>query len=251
MASSSRGARKLASSANIYHDVCFSCRRTLIRRRYASTSTATATVDTSPTSQFTAVGPRLSPVSQPRYTVKAGIVLSRAPIVTPDMHPFEKAYYLYMRRLNERLVLPFTQYFYYKRGTPSYARWRVKRDERGGVAARDVGNYNAYQKESWNDEALVGSQEGEPEEIVKRLIDEEDRATESTDEKRGPNMGGLTRRTMADERNDQRSLDRALSRTLYLLVKNRKAKDHVHEEQQWSFPNAPLEGGEALKEVCP
>ena len=250
MTSTSRGARKLFSSFNTRHDLCQSCQRTFILRRCASSSAAHATDDSPPITQLTPEGPQSSPVPQPHYTVKAGIVLSRAPILTPDLHPFEKAYYLYMRRLNERLVLPFTQYFYYKRGTPSFAHWRTKRRERGGVAARDIGNYNAYQKESWNDEALVGSRDAEPEEIVKRLIDEEGRAAEFVSEDGDKTMAGLTRRTAADERNDHRSLERALSRTLYLLVKNKKAPDHVAEQQQWSFLAAPIEGGEGLKEVC-
>ena len=189
----------------------------------------------------------VSPSAQPQYTLKAGVVLSRPPILTPEPHPFETAYYLYQRRLNERLVLPFTQYFYYKRGTPAFERWRAKRRERAGAAARDVGAYNAYSDEGWNDEVLTGNQDGKPEQIAKKLIDEEGRAAEFTTEGGDVALAGLKRTTLADEKNDQKSLERSLSRTLYLLVKTRATEGR--KENYWAFPAAPMVGKEGLQEV--
>ena len=72
-------------------------------------------------------------VNQPQVTIKAGVVLSRPPLMTAEEHPFETAFHLYQRRLNERLALPFTQYFHFKKGTPAFEHWRTKRRERGGV----------------------------------------------------------------------------------------------------------------------
>ena len=167
--------------------------------------------------------------------------------MTPDPHPFETAYFLYQRRLNERLVLPFTQYFYYKRGTPAYEHWRSKRRERAGTAARDLAGYNAYSDEGWNDEVLTGNEDGKPEQIVKKLIDEEGRAAEFTSEGGDLAFAGLKRTTMADEKNDQKSLERSLSRTLYLLVKTRLTEGR--KGSQWAFPAAPVVGQEGLKEV--
>lgn len=198
-------------------------------------------------SQWTPEEPSVSIQPQTQYTVKAGVVLSRPPILTPDPHPFETAYYLYQRRLNERLVLPFTQYFYYKRGTPAYEHWRSKRRERAGAAARDVGAYNAYTDEGWNDEVLIGNPDGEPERIVKKLIDEEGRAAEFTTEDGHLALAGLKRTTPADEKNDQKSLERSLSRTLYLLVKTGPTKGQ--QGSHWTFPAAPVIGREGLKEV--
>ena len=143
MALSSRHARRVASAILSGQHVCISCRQTLSRRQYASVAIAQASVETPPMTQMTPDDPAASPLPQPRYNIKAGVVLSRPPLITPDPHPFETSYYLYQRRLNERLVLPFTQYFYYKRGTPSFEHWRTKRRERAGAAARDVGPYNA------------------------------------------------------------------------------------------------------------
>ena len=180
------------------------------------------------------------------YTVKAGIVLSRTPLITPDPHPFEKAYHLYQRRLNERLVLPFTQYFYYKRGTPAFEQWRKRKTDRGGVATRDIGGYNAYTKDSWNDEVLVGDETGNPEKIVEHLVDEEGRSGEFVGESGLTETAGLKRMTKADETNDQRSLERSLQRTLYLLVR-RKAREGKAEA--WVFPAGVIKGGEGLNQV--
>jgi large subunit ribosomal protein L46 len=144
-------------------------------------------------------------------------------------------------------VLPFTQYFYYKRGTPAYEHWRSKRRDRAGAATRDVGAYNAYSNEGWNDEVLSGSQDGKPEQIVKTLIEEEGRAAEFTTEGGNLALAGLKRITQADEKNDQKSLERSLSRTLYLLVKTRIIESQ--KGSQWAFPAAAVVGNEGLKEV--
>ncbi|RMD44003.1 hypothetical protein DV735_g1105, partial [Chaetothyriales sp. CBS 134920] len=112
-------------------------------------------------------------------------------VVNLDAHPFEAAYHLYQRRLNERLVLPFTQYLYYKRGTPT--------------------------KESWHDEVLVGDESGSDQRVLELLVDEEGRGAEFTPRGGNVKTGGLTRVTAADERGDTRSLERRLSRTLGTL----------------------------------
>lgn len=145
------------------------------------------------------------------------------------------------------MVLPFTQYFHYKRGTPAFEHWRAKRREREGIAARDIGKYNAYTKESWNDETLVGDDSAAPHKIVEQLIEEEGRSAEFVgegDENTGDvKLAGLKRTTEADQQHDQKSLERGLERTLYLLVRNKDAK------MSWRFPAGDVEVREGLKEV--
>lgn len=230
------------------HHVCRSCRQALSQRSYASAATAKAAVEAPSVTQLSPDGPEASPAPQPIFTIKAGVVVSRPPLITPDPHPFETAYHLYQRRLNERLVLPFTQYFYYKSGTPAFEHWRTKRRERGGVAARDIGSYNAYTAESWNDEAVLGDQSGSPTKIVKDLIAEEGRADEFTGTG-DATLAGLKRATAADEAKDQRSLERSLTRTLYLLVKTKPVKGQDSEKSLWQFPSGTIVGLEGLKEV--
>lgn len=229
--------------------ICLSCRTHILKVRHASTATAQATIESPPISQTAPNEPGASAATQPRIAVKAGVVVSRPPLITPDPHPFETAFYLYQRRLNERLVLPFSQYFHYKRGTPAFEHWRTKRRERGGVAARDIGAYNAYTKESWNDEVLVGDETAHPQKIVKQLIEEEGRQSEFTGEDGDPQMAGLKRTTEADLKQDQKSLERSLSRTLYLLVRNKQTSKDTDVSTTWRFPSGDVEGKEGLKEV--
>ena len=200
-----------------------------------------------PLQQHTPIHPAVLEPAQSQYTINAGVVLSRPPLITPDPHPLETAYHLYQRRLNERLVLPFTQYFYYKRGSPAFEDWRKRKTERGGVAARDIGTYNAYTKESWNDEVLTGDESGSPRRILEQLVDEEGRTTEFTPEGGDSKTSGLRRETESDKKNDQRSLERNLSRTLYLLVRRGEVSA---KKEDWVFPTGLLQNKEGLKEAA-
>lgn len=229
--------------------VCLSCRNALSKRSFASAASAEATVESLPFNSTTSDRPATSSIPQTHVTVKAGIVLSRPPLITPDPHPFETAFHLYQRRLNERLVLPFTQYFYFRRGTPAFDHWRTRRRDRGGAATRDIGKYNPYDKEGWNDEVLLNDESGQPKRILEQLIEEEGRAEEFVGEKGDIRLAGLRRTTDADQSNDQKSLERNLSRTLYLLVKNKPKSKDVPENTLWQFPSGSLDGKESLKEV--
>ena len=171
-------------------------------------------------------------------------MLSRPPLLTRDLTPFEKAYFLYQRRLNERLALPFTRYFYYQKGTPGDVEWKQKIKERK-TPARDIGVYNAYSKEGWNDELLVGAKESEPEHQIEALLKDaevpETRGAEEQVVKREKVEKPLPRVTEADQNGDVRSLNRALARTLYLVVKG--------SDGGWRFPCGGLVGRESLYAV--
>ena len=140
-------------------------------------------------------------------------------------------------------MLPFTRYFYYERGTPAEVQWKKTLKERL-TPSRDIGKYDAYSKEAWNDELLVGAKESEPEHIVNALVEDAEGylSSDSID-----GMGQkeelpkpLPRLTEADRNGDYKSLDRALPRTLYLLVQGKKG--------QWRFPTGEvvMNGKESL-----
>jgi len=182
---------------------------------------------------------------QPSFRLSAGVVLSRPPQITRDLTSFEKAYFFYQRRLNERLVLPFTRYFYFKKGTPADLEWKRKQKERQ-TAARDIGVYNAYSKEGWHDELLVGASESEPEKQLEAIIKDaevpgiaNEELGESSVE---PVEKPMPRVTEADKAGDEKSLNRKLQNTLYLIVKG--------SEGRWSFPTSGLVGKENLHEAA-
>ncbi|WEW61165.1 hypothetical protein PRK78_006655 [Emydomyces testavorans] len=255
MSAGTNGVRRvstlLTSKSTFDTTICRSCQQTFSRRGYASAAAATApsAIDPSsdtlllPSSTTSSPSPATnSSTSQSIYTIKAGVVLSRTPQITRDLTPFEKSFYFYQRRLNERLALPFTRYFYFKRGTPADVEWKRKYKDRQ-TAARDIGEYNAYSEDAWNDELLVGAIESEPEHQVEALVkDAEGYVVSEVDEggaKKEQIPRPLPRITEADQKGDQRSLDRLLQRTLYLLV---QAK-----EGYWKFPSVTIEGKESLR----
>lgn len=211
--------------------VCRSCQETIGRRSYATAAPAATESTTTP------------PVVTPAYIINAGVVLSRPPQVTRELEPFEKAFYFYQKRLNERLSLPFTKYFYFKRGTPADEDWKKKIQERR-TAARDIGKYNAYDSNAWNDELVLGATESEPANQIEALVGDAESSANATSQdtsKKEEIPRPFPRVTEADKQNDQKSLNRLVSRTLYLLVQSK--------EGHWKFPSSPVETGESLRLV--
>lgn len=241
-----------ACADEVGNSICRSCRDS-ISRSYASAAAAAVQTE----DQIAQDIPPIAHVSpQTSYAVNAGVVLSRPPQLTRDLHPFESAFFLYQRRLNERSALPFTRYFYYKKRTPADLEWKRKIKQRL-TPARDIGRYKGYGDEAWNDELLVGAKESELQWQVERLLEDveqtgtenqsqegnEEAASAAGKKKAGqePLERPMARITEADVKNDVKSLNRLLQRTLYLLVKNK--------EGQWTFPQDRL-GNETLKAVC-
>lgn len=124
--------------------------------------------------------------------------------------------------------------------------WKRKIKQRL-TPARDIGVYNAYGREGWNDEVLVGDQTAEPEVQVEALIRDLEHKGEEEGEKKETESNEmavqrpLSRVTGADKSNDERSLDRQMERSLYLLVQNAAGK--------WRFPEDTLQGREGLHQV--
>ena len=251
--------------------VCTTCLHRLSHqppRRHAATAAAEATTPPPPSHSPPHQHPNPPVTAQAQapakaYRVLASPVLSRPPLLTRDLTSFEKAYYLYQKRLNERLALPFSRYFYYKKGTPGGEEWKRKIRSRK-TPARDIGVYDAYGEEGWNDEVLVGDRTAERESQMEALIrDAEGKAI--AEELEGKGAEGeeevktvegakremqkveverpMPRVTEADRKGDRRSLDRMLDRVLYLLVKNKDGR--------WRFPEDRVYGRENLNQVSP
>ncbi|KAJ5537184.1 hypothetical protein N7513_010370 [Penicillium frequentans] len=237
MATGTNGARRIASllrPSRLDSGVCRSCQETVGRRNYATAATESTSASTSPSTSSV----------NPVYTINAGVVLSRPPQITRDLEPFEKAYYFYQKRLNERLALPFTKYFYFKRGTPLDEDWKRKVKERL-TPARDIGKYNAYANDAWNDELLLGAQESEPEHLVEKLVQDAESTANATSQdtsKKEEIPRPHSRVTEADKKGDYKSLNRLLSRTLYLLVQSK--------EGYWKFPSSPVEAEETIRQAA-
>ena len=192
----------------------------------------------------TSSGP--APTPKAVYRLKSGIILSRPPILTRAQTPFESAFYLYQKRLNERLTAPFSKKFYFKRDTTVELDWKIKLRERGTVA-KELGGYTGRGEDAWADEELVGSDLADPDRVRETLVrDAELRVSEDGEElsveDRVRVEQPLPRETEADRKNDVRRLDRKLDRTLYLVVKGK--------DGSWGFPAGDLSTEENLHVVC-
>lgn len=175
------------------------------------------------------------------------MILTRPPLLTRTQTPLESAFFLYQKRLEERLAAPFRKGFYFRLDTPSELDWRLKVRERHGVAARDIGRYNPRGRMAWNDEVLVGSPVAEPANVVDSLLRDavmrvSEDGEEIPEEDRAEIERPLPRRTEADEKGDVRRLDRAMDRTLYLVVRK-------GEGAPWEFPSGDVLTSENLHEV--
>jgi large subunit ribosomal protein L46 len=207
--------------------------------RAALYSTAPTTVASTPAADgFVPTAPTQPSKTSP-YNIASGVVLSRPPTLTRPLTEFEESFYFYQRRLNQRLALPFTRYFYFKKDTPADAEWKRKQKALGP-------QWTGFGTDGWKDELLVGDDSHKsPDNGYRRLVEStvtgEDGEDVPEEEKRFE--APLERTTKADLENDRRSLDRKGERTLYLLVKSKA------EKYAWRFPQAGLVGRETLREV--
>ncbi|KAL2258097.1 hypothetical protein VTK26DRAFT_8733 [Humicola hyalothermophila] len=264
MSAPGRGSALLRSSQR----VCYQCARSpattisrpalpLSTRRYYAAEAAAAPTPSQPSQPIPPppVTTSQKPAADPtHYRIKSGVILTRPPLLTREQTPFESAFYLYQKRLNERLTAPFRRAFYYKQDTAADLDFRIKLRERHGVPAKDIGRYNPRGRMAWNDEVLVGSTTSSPEEVYNRLLaDAEVRVSEDGEpippEERVPVERPMPRRTEADEKNDVRRLDRKLDRTLYLVVR-REVADKDKKTNVWEFPTGVVPTDEALHETA-
>lgn len=155
--------------------------------------------------------------------IAAGLLLSRAPIVTPEINQLESQYYEYQSELRRRLMWTFPYYFYYKKGT--VAERRFISAQRGPVS-RQPGVW--YPKGV--PDIKHNRERSKKQEIV--LPRENSEGSQSDDDLSRPIVPN-SRRTQADEKGDLSSLERQLARTLYLLVEDTRG--------EWRFPSFELE----------
>ena len=172
------------------------------------------------------------------------MILTRPPLMTRKLHPFENSFYFYQKRLEERLNTPFITGIYFKPDTARRLDWSIKVDERKGTVAKELGVYSGKSSKAWDDELRVGDELSNQETIAKALLkDAESRVSDDAEVIAPQDVVPLDplppRVTEADEKNDVRRLDRQLDRTLYLVVKGKDG---------WGFPSDIIQD-ENLHEV--
>jgi large subunit ribosomal protein L46 len=187
-------------------------------------STAAPSADATSTD---AAPPAKAPAVPPK-DVFAGLILSRIPIVTPELSDFEKAYYHYQDELERRLMWTFPQYFYFKKGTLSERKFTAA--QKGPVTRqpgvwypRGVPDIKFNRERRFKQEIVIPRENSEDGDSLSDPIVPNPRVTE------------------ADAKNDTRALTRKLDRTLYLLVQ---------QNSEWKFPSFSLEAKEPLHDAA-
>ncbi|AGO10876.1 AaceriAFR635Cp [[Ashbya] aceris (nom. inval.)] len=170
------------------------------------------------------VAAAMQPVSN---TIKAGLLLSRIPIVTPEVSKLESQYYQYQSGLERRLMWTFPQFFYFKRGTLSERRFL---NVQKGVVPKLPG--------VWFPKGIplikFGRDTRKKQEVNLPRETTEDMSSNDMSRPVVPNP----RITPADGQNNTKSLERQLSRTLYLLVKSKEG---------WQLPSFSIPQAEGQK----
>lgn len=142
-------------------------------------------------------------------TLKASVLLSRNPLLTPTPHPLAQAYFDRSMKIRHALSNPTPTQFYFKPGSLPMRRYQLAEH------AREV---DFYGKNIAGAEPEVGDVQGEPEVEVK-----------SRDEF-----------AKADAGRGERSLERAPEEEVFLLVK---------EKGKWTFPSTSVKQGEGLDQA--
>lgn len=223
-------------------NLCSRCATTYTRTPARLYSTAAAAVAEEPSSTTTPPPAAAHPPAP--YDIRSGLILTRPPLLTRRLHPFENAFFFYQKRLEERLNTPFITSIYFKPDTARQLDWNLKVKERKGTVAKELGLYHGKNSGAWDDELKVGDSLSSQEHILDSLLkDAEARVSDDAEviapEDVVPVERPADRETEADKKGDVRRLDRRLERTLYLVVKGKDG---------WGFP-ADVIQDENLHEV--
>lgn len=162
--------------------------------------------------------------------IRSTLLLLRTPVITADLPEFQKQYYRYQNELWKRLMWTFPKWFYYREGTLSEQKFRElnKNPVYNNPNLEFVGGRPELRQQR---DRRFKQELSLPKTYQENAKEEEDTQSESLARKIVPN----SRITKADEAKDLTSLERALSRTLYLVVSQDKGKS-------WKLPSFPNNG---------
>ncbi|CCG24135.1 Mrpl17 protein [Candida orthopsilosis Co 90-125] len=165
-------------------------------------------------------------------SISSTLILSRLPIITQDLTPFESQFYKYQSELWRRLMWTFPKWFYFKSGTMAELRYRQ--------INKNPVSYNPKMSYPKGKPDLKHLRDRRFRQYIRapKTYREEDEIVDGQDQSEfkeneiSRKIIPASRITEADKRNDATSLERKLSRTLYLII-----KDSKNENGDWKLPN--------------
>ena len=143
-----------------------------------------------------------------------GVLLNRAPILTPWGTPFERSYWKYQARIARALSNPFPYNFYFPPG--SLHELKFRQDE----FKRDAWSFGREYKRIEEEESKKARQN----QLL--LAIEEEQAKDVT-----PELKPMSRTHPSDLSGDVKDLNRAGERNLYLVLRERQVKVVQPEEE--------------------
>ncbi|KAG0379287.1 54S ribosomal protein L17 mitochondrial [Mortierella sp. AD032] len=203
-------------------------RLTVAARSYTSAAPASAPLKSNISTTSSAVVSSTKDLIINSQRIVAGAVVTRQPLILRDLSPFEKEYFLYQKNLERDHAAAFGAEFYFKKGSVAERRWKQQEAEKQAAASGVSTSAGAKGSKS----SSKGASEV-PDEVT-----EEDRVAALQ-----AKIQFNDRITDADRTNDVRSLERALARTLYLIVKKPR------EQHAWQFPQGGVRVCENLQEA--
>ncbi|KAG0370669.1 39S mitochondrial ribosomal protein L46-domain-containing protein [Gamsiella multidivaricata] len=203
-------------------------RLTLAARSYASASAAEAPLKSNISTTSSALVSSTKDLIISGNRIVAGAVVSRQPLILRDLSPFEKEYFTYQKSLERDNAAPFGAEFYFKKGSVAERRWKQQEAERAASSSSSASSTASKSSASKGSEAAAAEE-----------LTEEDRVAAMETK-----IEFNARVTEADRNNDIKSLERALQRTLYLIVK--KPRD----QHAWQFPQGGVRVCENLQEAA-
>lgn len=196
-------------------------------KRLLHSTTSYATPSAASTSS---APPSSEPAASSSTKIISSLILSRPPVVLREPTKFEQAYHEYNRQLSEALQQPFPKDFYFKKG--SAAEKRFDEDQTSSplgfsaIAAAASGSATKGKGAKASKDAGAGAAASASTPAASS------NAVADAEVENRP----LPRTTEADAKNDVRSLERKLDRTLYLVVKQKSGKGAA----TWRFPAKAL-----------
>ncbi|CAK9441799.1 mitochondrial 54S ribosomal protein mL46 [Lodderomyces beijingensis] len=171
-------------------------------------------------------------------TISSTLILSRPPVITHEASAFETQFYKYQSELWRRLMWTFPKWFYFKTGTLAEQRYKVINknpvsDDRKVLFPRGRPDLRHSRDRRFREYIRAPKTYKEEDELVG--IDQSEQKESELTKKIVPN----SRTTEADRLNDTTSLERQLSRTLFLAVQRKG-------ETSWKLPSFKEQPGELI-----
>lgn len=163
--------------------------------------------------------------------IRSTLLLSRNPVITAELPRFQKVFYKYQKELWRRLMWTFPKYFWFRPGTVAEQRYRQ-------LNKRPAYNNPNFEFVGGRPEVRHDRDRRFKQEIrLPQTYDDPSAEVDHLTRKVEPN----SRTTKADETNDLTSLERKLSRSLYLVVSE--------DGKKWDFPTFAV-SGESLHQTA-